>query len=116
MLLKVQDGSAWYPVMLPVFKTGGWQVSLSPVGSTPTRFRQELMKTLLCLSLITLLLMTPCSAGTDAVADRIVVVKSSRTMTLFSHGKALTTYKVALGGQPVGAKERMGDHKTPEGR
>jgi murein L,D-transpeptidase YafK len=49
------------------------------------------------------------------VADRIVVVKSTRTMTLESKGRTLKTYKVALGGQPVGAKERQGDHKTPEG-
>jgi len=34
-----QNGSAWGPVILPVFKTGGRQVFLSPVGSTPTRFR-----------------------------------------------------------------------------
>ncbi len=27
-------------MIAPVFKTGGWQVILSPVGSTPTRFRQ----------------------------------------------------------------------------
>jgi hypothetical protein len=27
-------------VIVPVFKTGGWQAILSPVGSTPTRFRQ----------------------------------------------------------------------------
>ena len=36
-----QRGSAWGPVILPVFKTGGRQVFLSPVGSTPTRFRQN---------------------------------------------------------------------------
>ena len=36
-------------------------------------------------------------------------------MTLESNGRVLKTYKVALGGQPVGAKERQGDHKTPEG-
>jgi len=29
--------------------------------------------------------------------------------------EALKTYRVALGGQPVGAKDRQGDHKTPEG-
>jgi hypothetical protein len=33
------DGSACGPVIVPVFKTGGWQAILSPVGSTPTRFR-----------------------------------------------------------------------------
>ena len=48
-------------------------------------------------------------------ADRIVVVKSQRTMTLMSRGQVLRTYKVALGRTPVGAKQRQGDGKTPEG-
>ncbi len=48
-------------------------------------------------------------------ADRIVIEKSKRTMTLMSGSTVLKTYKVALGGQPVGAKQRIGDHKTPEG-
>jgi murein L,D-transpeptidase YafK len=48
-------------------------------------------------------------------ADRIVIEKSKRTMTLMSGSTVLKTYKVALGGQPVGAKQRVGDHKTPEG-
>ena len=26
-------------MIVPVFKTGGWRVTPSPVGSTPTRFR-----------------------------------------------------------------------------
>ena len=47
--------------------------------------------------------------------DRIVVEKSKRTLTLMDRRKAVRTYKVALGGQPVGAKDRQGDHKTPEG-
>ena len=29
-------------MIVPVFKTGGRQVFLSPVGSTPTRFRQDI--------------------------------------------------------------------------
>ena len=48
-------------------------------------------------------------------ADRIVVMKSMRTLTLESDGHVVRTYKVALGGQPIGAKDRQGDHKTPEG-
>jgi len=36
-------------------------------------------------------------------------------MTLMSGSKVLKTYKVALGGEPVGAKQQQGDHKTPEG-
>jgi murein L,D-transpeptidase YafK len=51
----------------------------------------------------------------DARADRVLVLKSERTLQLLSHGKVLKIYKVALGGQPVGAKTRQGDHRTPEG-
>lgn len=36
-------------------------------------------------------------------------------MSLMSGSEVLKTYKVALGGQPLGAKDRQGDHKTPEG-
>jgi len=36
-------------------------------------------------------------------------------MTLMHKREVLKTYKVALGGQPVGPKEKQGDHKTPEG-
>jgi murein L,D-transpeptidase YafK len=50
-----------------------------------------------------------------AKADRIVIVKAARTMTLMSGEKVLKTYKVALGRVPVGGKEQEGDHKTPEG-
>jgi murein L,D-transpeptidase YafK len=48
-------------------------------------------------------------------ADKIVILKSARSMTLLSGGKALKTYKVALGSVPVGPKHVEGDHKTPEG-
>lgn len=51
----------------------------------------------------------------DAEADRVIVMKKERTLTLMSQGKVLKTYKVALGGNPIGAKTRQGDHKTPEG-
>jgi murein L,D-transpeptidase YafK len=48
-------------------------------------------------------------------ADRVVVLKKERTLQLVSHGTVVKTYKVALGGDPVGPKTRQGDHKTPEG-
>ena len=53
--------------------------------------------------------------ATNAKADRVVVVKKDRTLTLLSHGNVIKTYKVALGADPVGPKVRQGDHKTPEG-
>ena len=36
-------------------------------------------------------------------------------MILLRAGKVLKTYKVALSRVPIGAKEREGDHKVPEG-
>jgi len=64
-----------------------------------------------------LLLLIGMLAAEDSVtkADQVIVVKSQHTLTLLSHGKILHTYKVALGGSPVGAKGQQGDHKTPEG-
>lgn len=47
--------------------------------------------------------------------DRVVVLKKERTLQLMSLGKVIKSYKVALGGDPIGAKVRQGDHKTPEG-
>jgi murein L,D-transpeptidase YafK len=51
----------------------------------------------------------------DAVADRVLVEKSSRRLTLLRNGKTLKTYSVALGGAASGAKEFEGDQRTPEG-
>jgi tetratricopeptide (TPR) repeat protein len=48
-------------------------------------------------------------------ADRILIEKAERRLTLLAKGEALKTYRIALGGNPVGPKERQGDNKTPEG-
>jgi tetratricopeptide (TPR) repeat protein len=48
-------------------------------------------------------------------ADKILIEKEERRLTLFSKGKVLKTYTIALGGNPNGPKERQGDNKTPEG-
>jgi murein L,D-transpeptidase YafK len=51
-----------------------------------------------------------------AQADRIVVVKSTHTMTLYADGKVLKVYHVSLGSGASGnAKQKQGDHETPEG-
>lgn len=55
----------------------------------------------------------PLPAG--AVADRVLVDKSDRTLTLLSGGRALKTYRVSLGGAPSGHKRQEGDERTPEG-
>jgi len=48
-------------------------------------------------------------------ADKILIEKKRRRLTLISKGEVLKTYKIALGGNPIGPKERQGDNKTPEG-
>jgi len=48
-------------------------------------------------------------------ADRVVVYKSQRKMLLMRNDTVLRTYKIALGLNPVGHKERSGDFRTPEG-
>jgi L,D-peptidoglycan transpeptidase YkuD (ErfK/YbiS/YcfS/YnhG family) len=47
--------------------------------------------------------------------DRILIEKNARRLTLISQGEVLKMYKIALGGNPIGPKERQGDNKTPEG-
>jgi murein L,D-transpeptidase YafK len=50
-----------------------------------------------------------------AHADRIVVVKSAHTLTLYADGKELKVYRVWLGRGTGNAKQRQGDNETPEG-
>ncbi len=47
--------------------------------------------------------------------DRVVVVKSAHTMTLYAANRPLKTYKVALGRGAGDAKQHKRDHETPEG-
>lgn len=60
-----------------------------------------------------LLIATPSVAA--APADRVLIEKSARQLTLLRNGKTLRTYHVSLGSNPKGAKEREGDGRTPEG-
>jgi murein L,D-transpeptidase YafK len=49
------------------------------------------------------------------VVDHLVVRKAERKLFLL-HGESIVrTYKIALGLNPIGTKERSGDFRTPEG-
>jgi len=48
-------------------------------------------------------------------ADRILVIKSTHTMTLYADGKVLKVYHVWLGRGSGNAKQQQGDNETPEG-
>jgi tetratricopeptide (TPR) repeat protein len=47
--------------------------------------------------------------------NMILIEKKARQLMLISQGEVIKTYKIALGGNPNGPKERQGDNKTPEG-
>ncbi|MDY0874098.1 L,D-transpeptidase family protein [Dongia rigui] len=51
----------------------------------------------------------------DLLADSIYVDKSERRLELRRAGGVLRSYKIALGGNPVGPKRQEGDERTPEG-
>ena len=56
----------------------------------------------------------PTSPGKQAL--RIVVKKGARRLFLYDDaGRLVTSYPIALGGQPVGPKREEGDGATPEG-
>jgi len=48
-------------------------------------------------------------------ADKVLIEKKERRLTLLSKGEVVKIYKIALGGNPIGPKEWQGDNKTPEG-
>jgi murein L,D-transpeptidase YafK len=47
--------------------------------------------------------------------DHVVVRKSQRRLYLMDGNRVVRSYKIALGLEPVGPKERDGDFRTPEG-
>lgn len=47
--------------------------------------------------------------------DRVVVKKSARVLELYKGAQLVRSYPVSLGRRPIGAKEHMGDGRTPEG-
>lgn len=56
-----------------------------------------------------------CSCRAEEIADLVLVEKSKHTLTLLRGGKAIATYHVVFGGNPIGHKEQEGDNRTPEG-
>ena len=56
---------------------------------------------------------SPLPNGTRA--DRVVVRKTAHTLQLYRGKELVRTYSVALGRNPLGAKDQQGDGRTPEG-
>ena len=49
-------------------------------------------------------------------ADKILIEKKARKLTLLRGNVALRKYRIALGSHPEGPKTCQGDQRTPEGR
>ena len=73
------------------------------------------MKALLARILLFTLLFAPAAAQAGAAVDHVVVYKHDHKLVLLSRGTQVKSYRVALGGNPVGPKTQRGDHRTPEG-
>ncbi|MGH8433900.1 MAG: L,D-transpeptidase family protein [Pseudomonas sp.] len=69
----------------------------------------------LCLSFATLSHANAAPTLDGKAVDKVLVVKSERKLLLMGHGEVLKAYRVSLGKQPQGAKQREGDRRTPEG-
>jgi len=72
------------------------------------------VKTLIFTVLVLAASLSQVAVAADE-ADQVIVNKSKRELLLLRNGRLLKSYKVALGRNPVGQKERQGDGKTPEG-
>jgi murein L,D-transpeptidase YafK len=55
-------------------------------------------------------------AGQPPKADLVLVEKGARRLALLGNGKVLRRWRISLGRNPVGHKQREGDGRTPEGR
>jgi murein L,D-transpeptidase YafK len=56
------------------------------------------------------------ATGSMLMADKLLVRKSERRLYVLRGGQVLREYRVALGLNPQGHKQREGDYKTPEGQ
>jgi len=66
------------------------------------------------ISLVTSILFT-FSANARIKADYVLIEKGARTLSLFYGYHLIKSYRIALGGEPLGPKQMFGDSKTPEG-
>jgi murein L,D-transpeptidase YafK len=67
------------------------------------------------MAMTLVMLMTPSGDAALPPVERIVVYKSRHLMQLLNGNEVLRTYRVALGRNPLGHKQKAGDCRTPEG-
>ena len=82
-----------------------------------SRFLSFLIMSFLIMALVPVMIVVPVSHAnaTPPQVDRVVVYKSRKIMELQKGNEVVRSYKVALGRNPKGPKQKMGDCRTPEG-
>lgn len=94
---------------------------LKSIPSSGSRSRQTLRRyllfalTLLLIAAAVVFIFQKRQDLRSPKADKILVEKGARRLTLLSGSRTLKEYHIALGFSPVGPKEREGDGRTPEG-
>lgn len=68
----------------------------------------------ICLLLSTLSHATHTKPNSEAVVDKVLVVKSEHALHLMHRGEVIKSYRVSLG-KKTGPKQYEGDQRTPEG-
>lgn len=70
---------------------------------------------LLVLALVGTLVAAGNALAAAPVIDKLLIHKYERELQVISEGEVIRTFRVALGKQPVGHKQEVGDQRTPEG-
>jgi murein L,D-transpeptidase YafK len=78
--------------------------------------RLKSWRKILILGVLALWPISVQGARPEVKADKVIVEKAKRVLTLMKEGTILKTYNVSLGREPVGPKTEQGDGKTPEGK
>jgi murein L,D-transpeptidase YafK len=63
-----------------------------------------------------ILLLASLAVGAVEKADRVVVIKGTKTLSLYRGDYLLASYPVVFGGSPTDHKQQEGDGRTPEGK
>jgi len=84
-------------------------------GTVSDRVIRSVTRKIGVVALLTGVLSIHHLSGDALQADTVVVNKSRRELLLVHQGTIIRSYRVALGGNPVGAKAKRGDGRTPEG-
>lgn len=97
--------------------------NVEPSKPRPGARHPSLARCVAALAFCAVALFAPLRAGVAITtteplqtADAVLVVKSERKLYLLREGQPFRSYRIALGLNPYGHKEREGDYRTPEGR